>query len=96
MGHKDLSTMTIYTHVPNRGSGAVRSPADRLVTLGGRDPHPQSHGRPAEIDCKVLRPNPARSGVNESGNLLEIEGVRSEAQFEAGELGRRVPRRLRY
>ena len=31
LGHKDLSATMIYTHVLNRGWGAVRSPADRLL-----------------------------------------------------------------
>jgi len=30
LGHKDVSTTMIYTHIVNRGFAAVRSPLDRL------------------------------------------------------------------
>jgi site-specific recombinase XerD len=38
LGHRDVTTMMIYTHVLNRGPAGVRSPADRLLSILGRDP----------------------------------------------------------
>jgi len=38
LGHKDVATTMIYTHVLNRGPGGVRSPADRLLGAPLRDP----------------------------------------------------------
>jgi integrase len=32
LGHRDVSTTMIYTHVLNRGPSAVRSPLDRLLS----------------------------------------------------------------
>src|SRR5213593_3043500 len=36
LGHRDVTTTMIYTHVLNRGPGAVRSPAD-LLAKGSAD-----------------------------------------------------------
>ena len=32
LGHRDVSTTMIYTHVLNRGPAGVRSPVDRMFT----------------------------------------------------------------
>jgi integron integrase len=40
LGHRDVSTMMIYTHVLNRGGRGVRSPADRLMAPAPPPVHP--------------------------------------------------------
>jgi len=43
LGHRDVATTMIYTHVLNRGPGGVRSPADRLLSMVA--PGPGGDGR---------------------------------------------------
>ena len=67
LGHKDVTTTMIYTHVLNRGPAGVRSPADRWLS-GGED----RRGRPSSRSCGwamrqcaacvVPSPTPRRSG----------------------------------
>jgi len=38
LGHRDVSTTMIYTHVLNRGGGGVRSPLDQLLHGQGSEP----------------------------------------------------------
>jgi site-specific recombinase XerD len=40
LGHSDVRTTMIYTHVLNRGGKAVRSPADQLGALLPETPLP--------------------------------------------------------
>jgi integron integrase len=54
LGHRDVSTTMIYTHVLNRGPAGVRSPADRVVTddvavLPGHATQPGYADRPGSI-----------------------------------------------
>ena len=81
LGHKDVTTTIIYTHVLNRGPAAVRSPADRLLTF----PVP-----PKEIDCKILQPNSSALTPPAVGRAKYIQPVPAHPH-NAGEGNRLQP-----
>ena len=61
----------IYAHVLNRGSAAVRKPADRLLA----SPVP-----PKEIDCKILQPNSSALTPPAVGRAKYIQPVPAHPQ----------------
>jgi site-specific recombinase XerD len=61
MGHRDVSTPQIYTHVLQRGGAAVRSPVDTLTGGVGRGPAPQAL---ADREAGVWPPGTHYAGWN--------------------------------
>ena len=80
-GHTDGATTMIYTHVLNRGSAAVRSPADRMLTPAAPA---------AEIDCKVLQPISAPSDTRAPALTHSNQGI--TARIEIRGQGNRLQR----
>jgi integron integrase len=60
LGHRDVSTTMIYTHVLNRGGRGVRSPADRLVEPGVLAAVPRRVGRLRQLLPPPIPPAPRR------------------------------------
>lgn len=71
LGHRDVRTTMIYTHVLNRGGLGVRSPMDRLLASGpgARD----SADRFQALGGENLRPNAGASTGRGSANPTESE-----------------------
>lgn len=71
LGHQDVSTTMIYTHVLNRGPGAVRSGADRISR------HDTPDSRPSR---RRFRPNWT---VPHNKGAIRATGQRNQAMFWA-------------
>jgi integron integrase len=80
LGHKDVTTTMIYTHVLNRGPSAVRSPADRLLAatqsaaeIGGTSAQSIStdYRPPDGRQIPYARPVSGRSENPRPGNRLQ-------------------------
>jgi integron integrase len=60
LGHRDVSTTMVYTHVLNRGGRGVRSPADRLVEPGVIAAVPHLAGRLRQLLPPPIPPAPSK------------------------------------
>ena len=80
LGHTDVSTTMIYTHVLNRGPAAVRSPADRLPALAAPLEDIDRRG----LQSNSTRPDPHRAGSTDYNRAFtaqaEIRGPRNRLQ----------------
>lgn len=79
LGHRDVATTMLYTHVLNRGGRGVLSPADRLLGLG---PGRRSGGLPPG--------DSAAGGVAASANDLGGEASRSKPVLPAWAASRKL------
>ena len=86
LGHSDVSTTMIYTHVLNRGAGGVTSPLDALnSTLRVEEPR-LPYGRPA-ADGDALS-QAAADVAAALGRSLRHHGGRHDARREGRDGGR--------
>jgi hypothetical protein len=97
LGHRDLNTTMIYTHVLGRGVAGVRSPADRLPLLPLRpETPPQSEPPSSPPPSPRAGPSPGRAGPDPDPDreprIAEGPPGANEPHNSAGH-GSAVPRR---
>lgn len=80
LGHRDVRTTMVYTHVLNRGGLGVRSPVDRVL---GPGPVAWSSPRPAGLDCRPSQSNPGPGSARPSEKRRSIEELRSSGDVAA-------------
>lgn len=82
LGHSDVSTTMIYTHVLNRGWGGVRSPADQLASSTPRGPAGLSPGgHPTILHGEI-------DNMATQKAALRAQSLQGRADTRAGEGGR--------
>ena len=74
LGHADVSTTMIYTHVLNRGAGGVRSPLDGIAAAGGLDARAPVVAYASAAQSGVGLPSPAAYVAAALGRGLRHRG----------------------
>lgn len=69
LGHRDVRTTMIYTHVLNRGGHGVTSPMDRLAQPRGDD------GRPGALGCESPQPINGRDWTMARAFRRRVDGL---------------------
>ena len=83
LGHTDVSTTMIYTHVLNRGWGGVRSPADRLPLSAG------PIRLPVPVDGRPLTLHPGLDSMASAPTALLPRPPQQRRDRRLGEIGPR-------
>ncbi len=81
LGHTDVSTTMIYTHVLKRGWGGVRSPADRLGLSAAPIPLAvPAHGRPLML-------HPGLDSMASAAAAVPLKPPQQRGDRDAGRIG---------
>jgi len=90
LGHRDVRTTMIYTHVLNRGGRGVTSPVDRLFATG-----PFLPGTARELGRNPLQPNSTLVSHASGTILREIERLQTSTTSTPARTRPRFPSRER-
>ena len=86
LGHRDVATTQIYTHVLNRGPSGVHSPLDRLPEVS-LSPGSAVCGPPQNFAQPITQP-PAAAETGDSDRMLGRKALANSEQYSE-------PRRIR-